>query len=173
MSRGGDGGCNYFGRRTFKCGIPMYDLLQETLLLDVLDEISWKTTPFQPNTQYEQFGREYMANILFGVRLRLDNREDLWTDVKLNRKLHCPLGELVYALTLSCAIVRTWRDGWHCPGRSHSGVRYPIRAITAYKRTSHTLERYNPSNPTTEKGCTTFLTSWIERWPTTSGPHLP
>ena len=40
MFRNEDGGCNYFGRRRFKCGIPMYNLLQETSLLDVLEEIS-------------------------------------------------------------------------------------------------------------------------------------
>ena len=38
--RGGDGGCNYYGRTTFKCGIPMYNLLQETSFLDVSEEIS-------------------------------------------------------------------------------------------------------------------------------------
>ena len=102
----------------------MYDLLWETSLLDVLEQISWKKAPLQPNAQHEQFGREYMANILFGVRLRLDNGEDLWTNVKLNPKLHCPHGEIVYELTGSGAIVRTWRDGRDGPGRSHNGVKY-------------------------------------------------
>ena len=37
IPRGGDGGCNCYGHRIFKCGIPMYDLLQETSLLDVLE----------------------------------------------------------------------------------------------------------------------------------------
>ena len=85
----------------------MYDFLLETSLLDVLEQISWETAPLQPNAHHEQFGREYMANILFDVRLRLDNGEDLWTDVKLNPKLHCPHGKIVYELTRSGAIVRT------------------------------------------------------------------
>ena len=173
MFRNGDGGCNYYGRRTFKCGIPMYDLLQETSLLDVLEEISWENIPLQPNAQHEQFGQEYMANILFDFRLRLDNREDLWTDATLNPKLHCPHGKIVYELMRSGAIVCTWRYGRNCPGRSHNGVKYPIRVIVAYKGRYHALERYDPSNPTTENGCTTLLTSWIERWPTARGPHLP
>ena len=48
-----------------------------------------------------------MASILFDVRLRLDNGKDLWTNVKLNLKLHCPHGKIVYELTRSGAIVRT------------------------------------------------------------------
>ena len=114
-----------------------------------------------------------MASILFDVRLRLDNGEDLWTNVKLNPKLHCHHGEIVYELTHSGAIVHTWRDGRNSPGRSHNGVKYPTRVVAAYKGRSNALERYDPSNPTTENGCTTFLTSWIEPWPTTRGPHFP
>ena len=106
--------------------------------------------PLQPNAQHGQFGREYMANILFDVRLRLDNEEDLWTDVKLNPKLHCPHGEIVYELTGSGAIVRAWRDGRNSPGWSHNEVKYPTRVVAAYEGRSNALERYDPSNPTTD-----------------------
>ena len=90
-----------------------------------------------------------MISILFDVRLRLDNGEDLLADVKLNPKLHCPHGKFVYELTGSGTIVRTWRDGQNSPGWSHSGVKYPTRVVAAYKGRSNALERYDPSNPTT------------------------
>ena len=98
-----------------------------------------KKTPLQPNAQHEQFGQEYMANILFGVRLRLDNGVDFWTGVKLNPKLHCPHGEPVYELMCSGAIVHTWRDGRNSPGGSHNGVKYPSRVVTLYKGRSNAL----------------------------------
>ena len=112
---------------------------------------------------------------MFDVRLRLDNKEDLWTDVKLNPELHCPHRKIVYQLTRSGAIVRMWRDEWASPGLSHNGVEYPIRAIAAYKARSHVMERYDPSDPTRENGCTTCLTSWIEcvGQHYTPAPYLP
>ena len=158
-----DATCNYCGRMPFKCGITMCNFLSGDIALGRVGRNLLEKTPLQPNAQHEQFGREYMTSILFDVRLRLENREDLLTDVKLNLKLRCPHGEIMYELTRNGAIVRTWRDGQICTGRSHNGVKYPIRVIATYKGRSHALKRYDPSNLTTENVCTTFLTSWIER----------
>ena len=94
----------------------MYNLLQETLLFDVLEEISQEKIPPQSKAHHEPFGREHMTSILFDVGLRMDNGEDLWTGVKLNPELHCPHDKIAYQLTRRGAIVHTWRDEWASPG---------------------------------------------------------
>ena len=134
-----------------------------------------RKTPLQSKAHHGQLGREHMASILFDVGLRLNNGEDPWTNVKLNPKLDCPNGKIMYQLTRRGVIVRTWREGLASPGLSRNRVEDPSRVVVAYKGRSHTMERYASSYPTRENDCTTFFTSWIEYVSKhyKPGPHLP